>query len=159
MRIMRTAAAACAAIVALATSACSSSNSSANADGRPTTTSAQGATTTIPHASEGYVLVTLAAVGGPAPGLPRPMRGTVVFRNPNSTMPGGGSPAVTRTVGTDGTVQLSLQPGLYSVTGRSPLYESNRGVCRADQPLRISVSSAGVQAPMPQHVYVYCQER
>ena len=63
----------------------------------------------------------LYVVGGPAPGLPRPIPGTVVAQRP------GGSYAVT--VGSDGEYTMQLPPGTYTVTGTSWRYNGGSGDC------------------------------
>ena len=55
----------------------------------------------------------LVRVGGPAPGSPVPLPGTVVARTP-----AGGQ--FTTTTGKNGRFQLSLPPGAYRLTGHSP---------------------------------------
>ena len=55
----------------------------------------------------------LVRVGGPLPGSPVPLPGTVVAQNA-----AGGQ--FTTTTGKDGRFQLSLPPGAYRLTGRSP---------------------------------------
>jgi len=62
-------------------------------------------------------------VGGPAPGLPRPWPGTVILAGPG----------IRRDirVGASGSYSAMVSPGTYTVTGRSPLYESGAVLCRA----------------------------
>jgi hypothetical protein len=65
-------------------------------------------------------------VGGPPPGSPVPLPGTVVARNA-----AGGQ--FTTTTGKDGRFQLSLPPGTYRLTGHSPqlMGDSNQELCHA----------------------------
>jgi hypothetical protein len=65
----------------------------------------------------------LYGVGGPAPGLPRPWPGTVILAGPGirRDIP----------VGASGSYSAMVSPGTYTVTGRSPLYESGAVLCRA----------------------------
>lgn len=55
----------------------------------------------------------LVRVGGPAPGSPVPLPGTVVARSPAAAQ-------FTTTTGKNGRFQLSLPPGTYRLTGHSP---------------------------------------
>jgi hypothetical protein len=84
----------------------------------------------------------VAGVGGPAPGAPRPWPGTVSWRGPTHG-----------TVRTDGSGRfvLSLPPGRYVVTGRSPRYDG-AGVCR-------TVHRTVVVRRVSLHVDVLCQLR
>ena len=59
----------------------------------------------------------LRASGGPAPGTAYPVPGTITAENTNGTFPA--------TVASDGTYDLSLPPGTYTVTGKSPNVLSN----------------------------------
>ena len=60
---------------------------------------------------EGGVNGVLEEVGGPAPGIPRPVAGTVVFT-------GGGGTKSRVVVGSSGRFNANLSKGTYSVTGR-----------------------------------------
>ena len=70
-------------------------------------------------------------VGGPAPGLPFPLPGTITARAATGE-------TFTATAGPDGRFKLSLPPGTYSVTGRSPLMQSGQRTCAATAELHIS---------------------
>lgn len=59
--------------------------------------------------------------GGPAPGSPVPLPGTITARSARGD-------DITVDVGANGRFRLSLPPGTYHLTGRSPLVA---GVCRA----------------------------
>jgi len=74
---------------------------------------------------------TFVRVGGPSPGSPVPLPGTVTARAAT-----GGT--FTATAGRDGRFTLSLPPGAYQVTGRSPLMQSGQMICAATAELRIS---------------------
>lgn len=74
---------------------------------------------------------TFVRVGGPAPGSPFPLPGTVTARAAT-----GGT--FTATAGQDGRFKLSLPPGSYRVTGRSPLMQSGQMMCTAAAELHIS---------------------
>lgn len=67
------------------------------------------------------------AVGGPAPGSMRPMRGSVTADGP------GGRHVVT--TASDGSYRLTLPPGTYSVTAKVP---GGTGPCQADAPVVIT---------------------
>jgi hypothetical protein len=97
----------------------------------------------------GSVIVTLAAIGGPAPGSPRPLPGTIVLRNESTSF--------MRSVGRNGSVTLSVPPGTYTATGHSPLYfiDGNQGLCRAEQPVTVQPLR---HPPNCARVSVYCQE-
>jgi len=70
-------------------------------------------------------------VGGPAPGLPFPLPGTITARAATGE-------TFTATAGRDGRFKLSLPPGTYRVTGRSPLMQSGHMTCAATAELHIS---------------------
>jgi hypothetical protein len=74
---------------------------------------------------------TFVRVGGPALGSLFPLPGTITARA--ST---GGT--FTATAGRDGRFKLSLPPGSYRVTGRSPLMQSGQMMCAATTELHIS---------------------
>ena len=66
----------------------------------------------------------LVRVGGPAPGSPVPLPGTVVARNA-----AGGQ--FVATTSKNGRFQLSLPLGTYRLTGHSPLMQSGQMLCTA----------------------------
>lgn len=70
-------------------------------------------------------------IGGPAPGSPVPLPGTITAR------PAAGQ-AVTARVGQDGRFTLSLPPGIYRVTGRSALMQSGQMICTATAQVHVS---------------------
>jgi hypothetical protein len=86
---------------------------------------------------------TFIRVGGPAPGAPFPLPGTITARTAAGAM-------FTATAGSNGRFKLSLPPGAYHVTGRSPLIQSGQAVCDATKELRVSRST-----PEP-HITVVC---
>jgi hypothetical protein len=71
------------------------------------------------------------AVGGPAPGAPRPLPGTITARATTGQ-------SFTAAVGHDGRFTLSLPPGRYQVTGHSPLINSGHTPCPATRELRVT---------------------
>ena len=72
-------------------------------------------------------------VGGPAPGSPVPLPGTITARAATGQ-------TFTATAGSDGRFKLSLPPGSYRVTGRSPLMQSGQMICGAGARLRVARS-------------------
>jgi hypothetical protein len=70
-------------------------------------------------------------VGGPAPGSPFPLPGTITARAATGEK-------FTATAGRDGQFTLSLPPGTYRVTGRSPLMQSGQMICAATAELHVS---------------------
>jgi hypothetical protein len=69
--------------------------------------------------------------GGPAPGSPVPLPGTI-------TAHGVTGQTFTATAGPNGRFTLSLPPGSYDVTGRSPLMQSGQAACPAAAELRVT---------------------
>jgi hypothetical protein len=102
--------------------------------------------TTSPAEIAGYgrILGTLEAVGGPAPGTPRPLRGSITLRNSSGT-------AFTATAGSDGAFSVRIPPGPYTVIGRSPLYDSGIADCQPIEPVTV-VAGTTIR------VVVACQE-
>jgi hypothetical protein len=98
-------------------------------------------------ATENSASGTLEMVGGPAPGSPRPVPGTVMFRSTGAV-----GRTYSATAGADGHFELGLPPGSYMVTGRSPLYVQGLIDCQAGAPVMVS---GAVMAP----VLVTCQVR
>ena len=70
-------------------------------------------------------------VGGPAPGSPFPLPGTITARAATGQ-------TFTATPGRDGRFTLPLPPGSYRVTGHSPLMQSGHMTCAAAAQLRVS---------------------
>jgi hypothetical protein len=72
----------------------------------------------------------LTASGGPVRAL-RPLGGVITARriggDAGTTRPGG--KPYTATAGSDGSFSLSLPPGVYRVTGRSPDYQDGKRDC------------------------------
>lgn len=81
-------------------------------------------------------------VGGPAPGTPRALTGEVIAKGPHGSQ-------VTATDAT-GRFVLHLPAGRYSLTGRSPLYDDGRTICKPGTPVTIHPASQ-------QTANVYCQ--
>jgi hypothetical protein len=103
-----------------------------------------GALTYSPSEVSATIRGRLVAVGGP-PGPARPLIGTVTVST------NGGQPR-TVTVGSDGNYSVTVAPGTYQVQGHSPLYQSGKWPCRAQEP---ADASAGTTTT----VNVYCQEK
>jgi len=74
---------------------------------------------------------TFVRVGGPAPGSPFPLPGTITARAVTGE-------TFTAKTGLDGRFKLSLPPGSYRVTGRSPLMQSGHMMCAATAQLHVS---------------------
>ena len=74
---------------------------------------------------------TFVRVGGPAPGSPVSLPGTITAR-------AGTGQTFTATAGPNGRFTLSLPPGSYRVTGRSPLMQSGQMICAATADLRVT---------------------
>jgi hypothetical protein len=80
----------------------------------------------------GTVTGRLLRVGGPAPGSPVPLPGSVTAAGP------GGHPSGTVSVGKDGWFTIrNLPVGRYWLTGTSPLIGSGRATCRAVAAVRV----------------------
>src|SRR5690348_16872419 len=75
-------------------------------------------------ANQQAVTGALMRVGGPAPGSPVPLPGTITARAATGR-------SFTATAGRNGRFRLSLPPGAYRVTGRSPLIQSGQVACAA----------------------------
>ena len=95
---------------------------------------------------EGTVTGSFVAVGGPAPGSPRPLPGQVTAQN-------SAGHKFTVAVGKSGKFVLWLPAGLYRLTGRSPMFSVNgaEGTCAADQPVRVRAGkkTLGVEVVCP----------
>jgi Tol biopolymer transport system component len=97
----------------------------------------------FPPSGTGTISGHLFAVGGPAPGLHRPLPGTIFVS---------GSADFHAEVGSDGSYSLVVPAGTYAVSGRSPLYQAGHLVCHASSPVTLTSGSV-VKAD------VFCQER
>jgi hypothetical protein len=75
-------------------------------------------------------------VGGPAPGSAFPLPGTITARAVTGA-------TFTAKTGSNGQFKLSLPPGTYHVTGRSPLMQSGKMICAATKELRVSEGASG----------------
>ena len=75
----------------------------------------------------------LVRVGGPAPGSPVPLPGTVVAQTAVGEQ-------FTTTTGKDGRFQLSLPPGTYRLTGHSPqvMGDGQQSLCRAERIVHVT---------------------
>lgn len=97
--------------------------------------------------AHGTIIGELAAVGGPAPGLPRPLAGSVRLTNTHTHA----SKVVT--VGVDGRYSLPIAPGSYTLMGKSPQYNSGQSYDCQAQRAAVVVSSKTTTSD------VYCQEK
>jgi len=104
---------------------------------------ASGCTDTGNGTAAGTVPVTgvLIEVGGPSGAANTPAEGTISYKGKN------GATASFATLG-DGSWRLALSPGVYTFTGRSPLYGGNQGQCSSDP---VTVEAVAVN-----HVQVVC---
>jgi hypothetical protein len=73
---------------------------------------------------------TFVRVGGPPPGAPFPLPGTITARAATGQ-------TFTATAGQDGDFKLSLPPGRYEVSGRSPLIQSGQVACAPATDVRV----------------------
>lgn len=97
--------------------------------------------------------VALQLVGGPD-NLARALPGTVI-----ATAASTGRTCTVR-VGTSGLARLSLRPGLYAVTGHSPLFGSNKYECRAEQQVTFTRLRPGPEPLMPPRIIqVVCEAK
>ncbi len=94
--------------------------------------------------------ITLLAVGGPAPGKPRPLAGTVTYSYSVHNGHAEWSFKRTREVGSNGTVTVSVLPGTYTVTG-------DNGSCHADKPVHVKGVDPRLLMLVVTRVAVYCQ--
>lgn len=74
---------------------------------------------------------TFVRVGGPAPGSPVALPGTITARAVTGQ-------TFSATAGQNGRFILSLPPGSYRLTGRSPLMQSGQMTCPATAELRVT---------------------
>jgi hypothetical protein len=102
-------------------------------------------TSTPPKAVSGTVTGILEAVGGAAPGTPRPLVGTVSIHGARGT-------TITAKTGSDGRFSVRVAAGSYTVTGRSPLYQGGKANCTAS-------GSITVTGGATKRVLVACQEK
>jgi photosystem II stability/assembly factor-like uncharacterized protein len=93
----------------------------------------------------GVVQGTLEAVGGVAPGTPRPIKGSIKLRNSDGTL-------FTATAGSDGVFSVRLPNGTYTITGRSPLYDNGDVDCPSSGPVTVTAGAAI-------RVVIACQEK
>jgi hypothetical protein len=98
-----------------------------------------------PAVDTGVVQGTLEAVGGPAPGTARPLKGSITLRDSDGTV-------FIATAGSDGVFLVRVPIGSYAITGRSPEYESGDADCLSSGPVTLTVDTTI-------HVVVSCQER
>lgn len=74
-------------------------------------------------------------VGGPAPGSPVPLPGTITARSVTGQ-------TFTAMATRNGRFELLLPPGRYHVTGRSPLMQSGQMICGATTGLLVTHGKA-----------------
>jgi hypothetical protein len=83
----------------------------------------------------GFVSGRLQAVGGPAPGSPRPINGKVTVRGPNGRSYSAKTEA-------DGQFLIQVPVGSYLVTARSPQYEGGQTMClQTGTPIKVNENS------------------
>jgi hypothetical protein len=75
----------------------------------------------------------LVRIGGPAPGSPVSLPGTIEARNSAGDV-------VAVSVRRNGRFRLELSPGTYRLTGHSPLMEDGKMVCGAAKPVDVTRS-------------------
>jgi hypothetical protein len=99
----------------------------------------------VPTVESGAVQGSLEAVGGPGPGTPRPLNGSLALRDSDGTV-------FTATTTSDGVFLVRVPTGTYAITGRSPGYESGNVDCISSGPATVTVGATI-------HVVVVCSER
>jgi hypothetical protein len=97
-----------------------------------------------PTVETGVVQGRLEAVGGPGPGTPRPLKGSITLRDSDGTI-------FTATAGSDGAFLVRVPIGTYAITGRSPVYDSGNVDCPSSGPVSLTVGATI-------RVLVACQE-
>jgi hypothetical protein len=106
-------------------------------------TAVQAQALSIRSDATGVLRGRLVFVGGPFPGSPRPLGGTVTVT---------GHSRVVITVGRDGRYTVTLPVGTYRLAGSSPWFGSGADRCHAQSPVR-------VVSKRPAHADVVCQGR
>jgi hypothetical protein len=86
-------------------------------------------------------------VEGPAPGTPRPLSGLVAITDRAGN-------TITAVASPDGTFSAELPVGRYTVSARSPLYQSGAQDCQSVPPTTVEVATGGRSL-----VTVVCEER
>lgn len=82
---------------------------------------------TLGTPTSGLVQGRLVEIGGPTPGDPRPISGTVTFKGPDGS--------VTKAeIDDSGHFSIGLSPGRYQIRGTSPLYNDGKATCSTDPP-------------------------
>lgn len=100
-------------------------------------------TTVVPEAT-GTLSGSLLAIGGPAPGSPRPLAGKVTAE--------GHHVSYSATVGPSGRFSLQVAGGVYTLKGSSAQFNDGTTACLAENPVTVAQGRA-VNAD------VYCQEK
>jgi hypothetical protein len=88
-------------------------------------------TSVAPAASGSDVSGQLRLTGGPSSASEHGTSGTVYFVASDGTK-------TTVSAAVDGAFSVRLKPGVYTVTGASPLYGDGKYVCQADNPVTVS---------------------
>lgn len=122
--------------VALLVGACSSTKPQAESPSQTPTPVVVGST---------VITGKLLAVGGPAPGTPRPLPGKVTLVDTATHV------RHDVRVATDGKYSVTVPPGTYEVQGHSPRYGSGTYMCNAPNPVTVAADRSGI-------TNVYCQE-
>lgn len=86
-------------------------------------------------------------MGGPAPGSPRPLPGTVTFTGQNHQ-------TMQTDAGPNGDFSATVPVGHYTVTARNPQYQGGHSDCVVAPPSTVAVASKETT-----HVTVNCVER
>jgi hypothetical protein len=76
----------------------------------------------------------LEAVGGVAPGTPRPLKGSITLRDSDGTV-------FIATAGSNGVFLVRVPIGTYAITGRSPFYDSGNADCLSSGPVTVTVGA------------------
>jgi hypothetical protein len=103
-----------------------------------------GGASSTPAPVKGTIAGTFLAVGGPAPGLHRPVSGVVTLIGPAGR-------AIDVTVGPKGTFKLQVPEGSYSLSGHSPQFGDGYYLCSGGT-IRVRTTSpaiADVVCPVP----------
>ena len=99
-----------------------------------------------PPTTDGIAQGSMHEIGGPAPGLPKPIAGTLVATGTDGRQH-------TTTVDVNGRFSITLAPGEYTVEGHSPTYGNGAYTCGAN------TAPVVVRANAVTDVELYCQIR
>jgi hypothetical protein len=95
----------------------------------------------------GTIIGVLEAIGGAAPGTPRPLPGTITIHARDGS-------TFTASAGSGGTFMVQIPIGSYTVTGRSPLYQNGTSDCGLTPPATVAITADGTT-----RVTIDCQEK